>query len=554
MCDGYSLQHWQYEIIRSLQKHGIELTLVILNDNDEPRTPFFRKILRYKYRYLLFNLYNRFILRPKSKRAIDISAEIQEIEAISCKTNNHGYSQYFENDDIEKIKAKELDFVLRFGFNIIRGDILESARYGIWSFHHDDEQKYRGTGSVYKEILYNDPVNGAILQRLTNRIDAGVILKKGYFQTVKHSLKGSFDNVLYNTVSWPLQVCIDIQNGVAGYIEDEPSTSAAPIKKTEGNFNTFRLLCKLFFNKLKFHYKELFFTERWIVGVSDEKIESIYENGNLANVTWLEAGKRYRYFADPFTIDFDETRLLLFFEDYNYKTRKGIISSSFYNKTTQEFSPVVEVLEKPHHLSFPYIFNHEGNWYLMPESSENKELSVYRIEKDGSLSFYKELLKIDAIDTSLFQYNDIWWLFFTRKHNSNSELHAYYSKDIWGPYEPHKNNPVKTDIRSARPAGSLFYVESDLIRPSQNSAKYYGSRIEFNKISKLDSIIFEEERTQIIEPSYSRTFNRGIHTICSAGNYTVIDQKKHTFIFQSFKYQLKRKFKALFTRSSLQPK
>lgn len=554
MCDSYYLQHWQVEIINSLKKNNIQLSLVIFNDNLVLKKSFLSKIVHYKYKYLFFNLYNRFILRPKSKRAVNISSLIQDVEIILSKTIKKGYSQYFNNEDIEKIKERKLDFILRFGFNIIRGDILNSAKYGVWSFHHDDEQKYRGKGSIYKEILYNDPVNGAILQKLTSEIDAGVILKKGYFQTIKHSLRSSFDQVISNTSSWPLQVCIDIDNNVASYIDENPSKSTAPMQKVEGNFSTIRLVFRLLFNKIKFHINDLFFTERWVIGVSSEKIEEIYRNGKIANIYWLKADKRRLYYADPFVVDFDENKLLLFFEEYDYKTRKGHISSTFFNKNTKEFSPVVSALEKPYHLSFPYVFKHDGQWFLMPESAENNELNVYKIESDGSLSFYKTLLHIDAIDTILFNHDENWYLFFTRKNNSNVDLHVYFSKDIWGPYESHKNNPVKTDIRSARPAGGVFYIGNDLIRPAQNSAVYYGSKIEFNVINKLNENQFEEKHIKSIEPSSNKSFRRGIHTISSVGDFTIIDQKQHTFIYKSFAYQLKRKIRNLFFKFFSQSK
>ena len=51
-------------------------------------------------------------------------------------------SQIFDAKSVATIASYNLDFILRFGFNIIRGEILEVPRYGVWSFHHDDEKNF----------------------------------------------------------------------------------------------------------------------------------------------------------------------------------------------------------------------------------------------------------------------------------------------------------------------------------------------------------------------------------------------------------------------------
>ena len=38
----------------------------------------------------------------------------------------------FPDDALERIREKKLDVLIRFGFNILRGEILTAARYGVW--------------------------------------------------------------------------------------------------------------------------------------------------------------------------------------------------------------------------------------------------------------------------------------------------------------------------------------------------------------------------------------------------------------------------------------
>ena len=134
---------------------------------------------------------------------------------------------------------------MRFGFNIIRGDILQTARFGVWSFHHDDEQKYRGGPPCFWEIVDGDPVTGVILQRLIDKLDGGIVLKKGYFPTHFGSYSKSFDRALLGSAGWPAAVCRDIFDGSAAYVDGSPSDTTAPIFHDPTNRQMIRFVGKV---------------------------------------------------------------------------------------------------------------------------------------------------------------------------------------------------------------------------------------------------------------------------------------------------------------------
>ena len=71
------------------------------------------------------------------------------------------YSDYFGADDVAKLRALDVDVFLRFGFRILRGDILHVARYGVWSFHHGDNRVNRGGPAGFWEVHENWPATGA---------------------------------------------------------------------------------------------------------------------------------------------------------------------------------------------------------------------------------------------------------------------------------------------------------------------------------------------------------------------------------------------------------
>ena len=185
MCNGRVFQRWQADSIRQLMERNHKPVLLIRDMRIPEKPGFFKKILTYRWSNLLFFLCYRFFFRFQAKTITDLSQELKGVDELPCYVEKQGFSEYFDPDDIETIKSYKIDFILRFGFNILRGGILNAAEHGVWSFHHDDETKYRGGPAGFWEIYYKDRVNAAILQQLTERLDAGIILKKGWFKTIE---------------------------------------------------------------------------------------------------------------------------------------------------------------------------------------------------------------------------------------------------------------------------------------------------------------------------------------------------------------------------------
>lgn len=67
--------------------------------------------------------------------------------------------------------------------------------------------------------------NGAILQRLTERLDAGIVLHRGSFPTIDHSPSLTYNNVLLGSACWPAMVCQRILAGEQDFLTAAPSTT-----------------------------------------------------------------------------------------------------------------------------------------------------------------------------------------------------------------------------------------------------------------------------------------------------------------------------------------
>jgi len=142
------------------------------------------------------------------------------------------FSEHFDAETLEVLRSWRPDLLLRFGFGIIRGEILDVAPLGVWSFHHDDELVYRGSPPCFWEVARGDPLAAATLQRLTDRLDGGIVLAKAWFATVGGSYVATRDRVYLGSVDLPALVVRALR---AGYrMPEAPSSTNAPVLRAPG--------------------------------------------------------------------------------------------------------------------------------------------------------------------------------------------------------------------------------------------------------------------------------------------------------------------------------
>ncbi|HMT30408.1 MAG TPA: hypothetical protein PKD91_14130, partial [Bacteroidia bacterium] len=106
--------------------------------------------------------------------------------------------------------------------------------------------------------------------------------------------------------------------------------------------------------------------------------------------------------------------------------------------------------------------------------------------------------------------------------SSNDELYIYHASSPFGPWLPHKQNPVISDVRRARPAGKIFQYQGKTYRPSQDCSKTYGYGIRINEILRLDENHYEEKEIDFIEPLWDKSI-KGTHSFVFENKLTMID-------------------------------
>jgi hypothetical protein len=276
------------------------------------------------------------------------------------------------------------------------------------------------------------------------------------------------------------------------------------------------------FRKIDKTVSSFFFLDQWVILTA--------EGARYDSLQWplfhpIIPGKD-RYWGDPFIVA-RASKYYVFIEEKIYATRRGQIACLTLDNHGALQSRQV-VLERPYHLSYPFIFDYRGQTYMLPETAQNRTLEVYRCARfPDQWEPAGELMSgVYAVDATLFEYQNKWWLFANVKEGHGSSLdalHLFFADDpLSNRWTPHPLNPIVRDIRSARPAGPLFMHAGKWIRPSQDNSRRYGYAIQFNRIDKLS----ETEYRETVETSFKPLRHKGFiatHTFGQAGDLVVID-------------------------------
>ena len=207
-----------------------------------------------------------------------------------------------------------------------------------------------------------------------------------------------------------------------------------------------------------------------------------------------------RFWADPFLWG-REGRTYLFFEDYPYATGRGHISVLELDGEGLPLGESRPVLQPPWHLSYPYLFEYEGQLYMVPEQKAQRNVELYRCTEfpDHWERIATWFPGTRMVDCSIFEHDGRWWLFSSikgRGYRYDETLFAFYADNpISGAWTPHPLNPLVRDYAKARSGGRILRDDQGrLLRPSQNCQRRYGDGLNISGITLLTTEHYAEQR------------------------------------------------------------
>lgn len=223
-----------------------------------------------------------------------------------------------------------------------------------------------------------------------------------------------------------------------------------------------------------------------------------------------------KFVADPFMLNVSGV-WHMFFEVMNRETKKGEIGlATSDNGLDWKYRQIV--LAEPFHLSYPYVFEWNGEHYMIPETFDSATVRLYKADYFPTRwLFVGPLVQVSCADPSIFQFQDRWWMFICSPPFQHDTLRLYFAEDLMGPWIEHPASPiVEGNKENARPAGRVVAIGGQVVRFAQDCVTRYGNHVRAFEISELTTSTYSEKEhhhSPILKASGRGWNDLGMHQI-----------------------------------------
>lgn len=203
-----------------------------------------------------------------------------------------------------------------------------------------------------------------------------------------------------------------------------------------------------------------------------------------------------QFVADPFLFVTEEDEWHMFFE---MVVDKGVIVHATSPDRGVSWDYQGTVLEQSWHLSFPYVFKWDGEYYMTTEEGHDAaKPRLYRAESFPD-QWTEETILYDPDDRDhgindhvLFRWDGRWWNLAGAPGNHTT--YVYHADSLTGDWQPHANNPVVTDRkRAARPGGRPIVRDDHVLVYFQDCVEFYGDSVRAYRVTDLSPDSYADE-------------------------------------------------------------
>lgn len=424
-----------------------------------------------------------------------------------------------------RAEMRSLDLDVAFGLGNLNHLALENlAKHGLWYYRFGEERDLHEPTAGLREVIEGAPITrSGLVARLPSGAEERMVYES-CSRTFPYSVARNRDNLLRKTAQFSGRALRALHRSGEAWLAERAHVSRADPGTGErpGAFACAQGLSSVGRRIARRSVEKLLYVDQWVLAYRFGDVPHGAEE--LRSFMRLMPPKD-RFWADPFPLARAQ-RHFIFFEDYAFSAGKGRIAVVEVAADGMRCAPV-PVLERGYHLSYPYLIEDDGELFMVPETGANRTVELYRcVEFPHRWQLEKVLLR-DAryLDATIHRVGERWWMFVSVAvpgTDGYDELNLYHADRLIGPWQPHEANPVKSDVRCARPAGRLYQRNGALYRPAQVCAPLYGSGLSINRVLHLspDSYVEREEHRIVPTPAEGAL---GLHTLNRAGDLTVID-------------------------------
>ena len=508
------LPAWEMEMLSNLQHSGLASVVAFIVSEKQAKG-------KNRWGLQLFQKFENWWFRsmPDAFKISTVTIEFGSIPTIEIIEN-------------ENITSLGLDIIYR-SCLVAEGPSLSTyANYGEWFIVWGSRKYSRDLPPAFREVMDDNPEIGSALQVQQAGSANPFTIYQATTTTVPYSVKNSLNTIAWKSSSFlPYRVAGLKQLGADLFFstyKTDPVTDSKPHTYSDRHPSSLKVIVLSIRNAGRYLWNKVFrafVNDRFTLLFTQQEFN--LTGLDTRNFIPLKLPKNV-FWADPFVLEKDNT-FYIFFEEFIYKTNKAHISMLELTKDGQSTSPVI-IIDKPYHLSYPFLFEYGGTQYMIPETSANKTVELYKCSQFPlQWEFVENLMEnMVLIDATILFHAEKWWLFGTNNTHpatsTNDQLFLYYSNTLFSPeWKEHPQNPVATKISNCRPAGKIFTLNGKLYRPAQNNAsKQYGYGIKINEIEVLTETEYREKEVFDIFPDKKNKL-KAIHTINFVNNMIIID-------------------------------
>lgn len=442
---------------------------------------------------------------------------------------SHALSTPVDESQLAPLTALQLDVIVHCGLREVPSDVLARSSFGVWSLLGCPATMTQAYPAGFWPAMTGDALTRSLLS-VTFADRAPVVLADSWMATSRHSTRDNVSRhywkMLYS-VPRALRRLYDLgpslfwddarrrtdQSLARHHSPDHPSA-------TRYAAYVLRAIWRKAFQLVDTNL----FEQRWRL----RRAAPIDPGTGGADLGEIEHNPHLCYRADPFLFA-DGDQRWLFYEEYCDRRSLGHLSVQAVDAQGMAVGEPEVILQKPYHLSYPQVFEWQGEHYMLPETSGNKTVELYRATRfpfDWTLQAVL-MEDIDASDATLWFENDLWWLFANVKSHpavsSQDECYVYFSETLEGPWQSHPLNPVVSDCRVSRPGGAMLRKGNRLLRPTQDSTYRYGYGLNFMQVTELSTTDFAEVLVEHFPPR-RRNGAIGMHSYAELDGFAYVDE------------------------------
>lgn len=303
--------------------------------------------------------------------------------------------------------------------------------------------------------------------------------------------------------------------------------------------------------KIKKIIKTFFYHESWDIMILKNHGSHLFPDNTLeilSKTTAQQLTKKYTFQADPFIVE-KADKLYVFYEAFSFRNSKGTLRCRVLDRELTEIDDVkLEGFDDLKcHLSFPFLIHINDQLFMIPESSERKEVILFQsVEFPVRWKKIKVLISDTEVTDNVFlTINETCYLLSTTMDN---EIIIHSAENIFGEWQRIAPS-LKVSNHHHRGAGAPYLVDNKMYFLTQEcTPETYGKSIYIKELVTLNDTVFDESLIEKINSSINHS--DGVHTLNFSNNYIVYDSKINKFsllaIFKKLSYKFMIKYRNVY--------